>query len=147
MGFRYHPPTRTKCTVCDQLHQTDQRTPLIDTHNGKASSANNFPFHNWYNFVLGYTPAFPELMLEREKISPTDLIVDPFMGSGTTLVACKWRGIPSQGLDANNFMVQAAQVKLNWNINFDEVKRHRDRVLGLVEDLFSIRRRKNPPVL
>lgn len=123
MPFTYNPPTRTQCPVCDEFYNEDLIEPIIDTHNGKATSANNFPFHNWYNFVLGYSPEFPLYMLQREHITPADLVVDPFMGSGTTLISCKTLGIPSRGVDANDFIVDAARTKLRWDIDIQELKR------------------------
>ncbi len=133
MPFIYNPPTRTQCTVCDTLHQENLDEPLIQTTNGKSTSANNFSFHNWYNFVLGYSPQFPEYMLHRENITQNDLVVDPFAGSGTTLIACKILGIPSMGVDANDFMVDAAGTKLNWCINLEDLKRYRDEILRHAE--------------
>lgn len=137
MPFTYNPPTRTQCKICDELSTEDISEPIIDTYNGKASSANSFPFHNWYNFVLGYSPRFPLYMLERENITAADLVVDPFMGSGTTLVSCKMSGIPSKGIDANNFMVDAAKTKLRWNIDPQALKRLSNDILGRVEERYS----------
>ncbi|MDQ3820145.1 MAG: site-specific DNA-methyltransferase, partial [Acidobacteriota bacterium] len=133
MPFKFNPPTRTHCSLCGELHEADVTKPVIDSHNGKASSANNYPFHNWYNFVLGYSPEFPNYMIRREGMNETNHILDPFMGSGTTLVCCKALGISSQGIDANDFMVEAARVKLNWDISVAEVSRYRDLVLGQCE--------------
>ncbi|WP_028782228.1 DNA methyltransferase [Thalassobacillus devorans] len=136
MAFTYHPPTRTTCPVCDELKKIDIE-PIIDTQSGRASSANNFPFHNWYNFVLGYTPKFPEFMLERENITHQDFVVDPFMGSGTTLVACKYLGIPSSGVDANDFMAFAASVKLDWTRDIEGIIKNKNKLLEKVEQEFS----------
>lgn len=132
MPFSYHPPTRTHCELCEILHAKDLIPPIIDTHNGKASSADNFPFHNWYNFVLGYSPEFPQYILEREQVAGSDLVIDPFMGSGTTLVTCKTNEIRSAGIDANNFMVDAARVKLNWQIDLDAFQSARVSLLERV---------------
>lgn len=137
MPFSYHPPTRTHCPVCEELHAHDLIDPIIDSHNGKASSADNFPFHNWYNFVLGYSPKFPEYMLQREKITKEDLVIDPFMGSGTTLVVAKTKGTPSAGIDANDFMVDAARAKLNWDIDVDALREARTKLLGRVRELYG----------
>lgn len=137
MPYKFNPPTRTQCTVCEQLHETDKVDSIIDKHNGKASSANNFPFHNWYNFVLGYTPEFPDFLLEKENISASDTVLDPFMGSGTTLVSCKTKGIPSQGIDANDFMLEAARTKLNWDVNLLELKKYRDKVFKQIESSYN----------
>lgn len=121
MGFSYHQPTRTSCPICEALAKTDKTSPLIDTYEGRASSSNGYPFHDWYNFVLGYTPTFPEYMLSRENITKADKVLDPFNGSGTTQLVCKLKGIPSYGIDANDFMVFAASQKLNWTINPKQV--------------------------
>src|SRR5260221_14428575 len=133
MPFSFHPPTGRPCEVCDELLTHVSSSPIIDTHNGKASSANNFPFHNWYNFVLGYSPEFPEYMIRREALQKNDLVLDPFMGTGTTLVTCKQHQIPSEGIDANDFIVDAARAKLNWNLDLAAVSYYRDELSRQVE--------------
>src|SRR5947209_6478663 len=114
---------KTQCSVCNALYSDGTAEPIIDSLGNNSSSINSFPFHNWYNFVLGYSPKFPHYMLERENIASTDMIVDPFIGSGTTLISCKMLGIPSMGIDANDFMVDAARTKLHWNVGIDALKR------------------------
>lgn len=126
MGFSYHKPTRSFCRVCEELSEHDIAAPLIDTNDGRASSANGYPFHDWYNFVLGYTPIFPEYMIAREHITSKDVVLDPFVGSGTTQLVCKLKEIPSYGVDANDFMVFAASQKLNWTIHITELQRLKD---------------------
>ncbi len=129
MGFKYHQPTRTSCPVCEELLKNDLAAPIIDTYDGRASSANGYPFHDWYNFVLGYTPTFPEYMLARENITHADTVLDPFNGSGTTQLVCKLKGIPSYGIDANDFMVFAATQKLNWAIDPKKVSRIKSKII------------------
>lgn len=129
MAFKYNPPTRTFCTVCEELQQVE-RTPVIDTQNGKASSANNFAFHNWYNFVLGYSPQFPEYLIKKLQINSKHLVVDPFMGTGTTLVTCKQFGIPSSGLDANDYFIDVAKTKLNWNLDIKELEHYQSLIIN-----------------
>lgn len=137
MPFKYNAPTRTQCDVCERLHESDKAEAIISKHNGKASSANNFPFHNWYNFVLGYSPEFPDYLLEKENISASDVVLDPFMGSGTTLASCKIKRIPSQGIDANDFMLEAARTKLNWNVDLSELSRCRDVIFREIEKSYN----------
>lgn len=119
MPFSYHPPTRNYCEICENLPE-DNHDAIIDSKNGKASAAKNFPFHNWYNFVLGYTPQFPDYILSRENVNESSIIADPFMGSGTTLVACKNRGISSIGLEANEYFIDVANTKLDWDIDTNQ---------------------------
>lgn len=131
MGFCYHQPTRTFCPVCEKLAKRDKVAPLINTYEGRASSANGYPFHDWYNFVLGYTPMFPEYMLSRENITVDDYVLDPFNGSGTTQLVCKLKGIPSYGIDANDFMVFAATQKLNWTIDPKKISDYKLDIINL----------------
>ena len=111
MPSKYNPPTRSFCKICEKA-LNDKVTPIIDTHSGKASSAKNFPFHNWYNFVLGYTPDFPEYLLKKFGATNKSIVLDPFMGTGTTNVVCKSWGIKSFGLEANDYFIDVAKSKL-----------------------------------
>ena len=135
MAFSYHKPTRHTCPVCDELIKTDISIPLIDTFDGRASSSNGYPFHNWYNFVLGYTPTFPEYMLKREGVTKNDIVLDPFVGSGTTQLVCKLNGIPSYGIDANDFMVFAASQKLNWKLSPKKILVYKKRLLAVYQNM------------
>ena len=57
------------------------------------------------------------------------------MGAGTTLVCCKYRGIPSKGIDANDFFVDAARTKLFWHLNTIKLKNYRNQLMERVFDL------------
>ena len=139
MAFSYHPPTRSCCEVCDLLAKKYAVDPIIQTYEGKASSANGYPFHDWYNFVLGFTPTFPEYMLKKESISASDgdIVLDPFGGSGTTQLVCKLNGIKSYGIDANDFMVFAASKKLDWSLNPQTISDIRDKIVSIYNQSIS----------
>ena len=128
MPFKFNPPTRTFCSVCEELSKTE-RIPIIDTHNGKSSSANSFPFHNWYNFVLGYSPEFPEYLIRKFNITKKHKVVDPFMGTGTTLVSCKQNNISSYGVDANDYFIDVAKTKLNWKLDIYELEQIKKTII------------------
>lgn len=121
MPFSYHPPTRSYCPICEDLGKTKQE-PVIHNSNGKASSAGNFPFHNWYYFVLGYSPEFPDYLIKRDSITHDHFVVDPFNGTGTTLIECKLNDIVSSGIEANDYFVDVARTKLNWGLNAPQLR-------------------------
>lgn len=126
-NFSFHAPTRKHCSVCESYSQDEEG--ILDVHNAKASSASKFPIHNWYYFVLGYSPDFPNFILDREKADKLTKVVDPFMGSGTTLIACKDRGIASAGIDANNYFYDVVNVKTDWSINTTKIKKSLSAIL------------------
>jgi len=71
--------------------------------------------HEWYRFVLSYPPHLVREYLERFEVSRGSLVLDPFCGTGTTLVECKKLGIPSVGIEANPMAAYASRVKTDWS--------------------------------
>ncbi len=137
MAFSYHKPTRTFCPVCEELDKTIFDTPIISTFDGKASSANNFPFHNWYNFVLGYSPDFPNYIIKKYGISKEHIVLDPFMGTATTNVVVKNLGIKSIGVEANDFFIDVAHAKLTWNLDVEKIESLSETILSKIEKHLS----------
>ncbi len=70
--------------------------------------------HDWYRFVLSFPPHLVRAYLERFGVEPGQQVLDPFCGTGTTLVECKKQGIASLGLDANPMAHFASGVKTDW---------------------------------
>ena len=57
--------------------------------------------HEWYRFILSYPPHLVRDYIERFRLGAADRVLDPFCGTGTTLVECKKLGLPSVGIEAN----------------------------------------------
>jgi hypothetical protein len=72
--------------------------------------------HHWYRFVLSYPPHLVRTYLERFGADHSTRVLDPFCGTGTTIVECRKLGIPGIGLERNPMAHFATRVKLNWNI-------------------------------
>jgi len=84
--------------------------------NGDANKirADDRPVHEWYRFVLSYPPHLVRDYLDYFGTTYKDLVLDPFCGTGTTLVECKKSGIPSVGIEANPMAHLACTVKTDW---------------------------------
>lgn len=74
-------------------------------------------FHGWYRFVLSYPPHIVRQYIQEFGLSQEDILLDPFCGTGTTVVEAKLRGIPSIGVEANAFPYFASSTKTSWNID------------------------------
>jgi DNA modification methylase len=145
MPFKYHPPTRSSCDICEELEKISHE-PIIDSETGKARNANKHPFHNWYNFVLGYSPRFPQYVLKKYEITNKHQVLDPFLGTGTTSVECKRQGIPSIGIDANDYFEVAARIKLTWDYDVDELKIFAQKIKKTTQPWASIIPESDPKV-
>lgn len=76
------------------------------------SKTKELPIHRWYYYVEGYSPLlvtkiFNHLHLNKEE----SVILDPFTGSGTTLLGAKNLGIASYGFEVNPFSAFMSKVK------------------------------------
>ena len=71
--------------------------------------------HDWYHFVLSFPAHLVRDNLEKLQIHPGQLVLDPFCGTGTTLVECKKNGIASIGIEANPLAHFASTVKTDWS--------------------------------
>jgi len=81
------------------------------------------PIHRWFQYPAGFSFRAVEFVLDTFHIGPHDRVFDPFAGTGTTLVTCKGRGIPSVGLEAHPLMVRIARTKLLWDYDPKELDR------------------------
>jgi hypothetical protein len=73
-------------------------------------------FHDWYRFVLSFPPHLVRDYIADFGLNEASVVLDPFCGTGTTLVEAKLNGIPSVGLEANSFAAFASTVKLDWEM-------------------------------
>lgn len=85
--------------------------------------------HNWYRFVLSFPPHLVRHYLNRFGASSDSLVLDPFAGTGTTLVEAKKQGIPSIGVEANPVVHFAASTKTNWSVDPQTIIAAHDSIL------------------
>lgn len=74
-------------------------------------------FHDWYRFVLSFPPHLVRDYLDDFAANKNSVVLDPFCGTGTTLVEAKLRGLSSYGTEANSFANFASKVKTDWEIS------------------------------
>jgi hypothetical protein len=84
--------------------------------------------HDWYRFVLSFPAHLVREYLVKFGVDIGQQVLDPFCGTGTTLVECKKLGIPSVGIEANPVAHFAAQVKVDWGLDPDGLLKHARQV-------------------
>lgn len=82
--------------------------------------------HEWYRFVLSYPPHIVRDYISKFGLTSTKTVLDPFCGTGTTLVECKLNQINSLGIEASPFAHFVSHTKTQWAVNseqfFDDAK-------------------------
>ena len=72
------------------------------------------PVHWWYRFVLSFPPHLVRDYIDRFGLNAGHCVLDPFCGTGTTIVECKKLGIQGIGIEANPMAHFASRVKVDW---------------------------------
>jgi|DewCreStandDraft_2_1066082.scaffolds.fasta_scaffold01114_3 excisionase family DNA binding protein len=78
--------------------------------------------HDWYLMPESYSEPLIAEAIERFGIGIGDTILDPFSGTGTTVVTAVLKGINGVGLEVNPFLCFASRVKLDWAVDLNAFK-------------------------
>ena len=93
--------------------------------------------HDWYRFVLSFPPHLVRDYLERLRIGPSNTVLDPFCGTGTTLVECKKLGIASVGIESNPMAHLASQVKVDWSVDASTLLEYAEEVAASTQEILD----------
>ncbi len=96
------------------------------------------PVNEWYRFILSYPPHLVKNYIARFELNEKSSVLDPFCGTGTTLVACKKQGIKSFGIEANPVVKFAASVKTDWDIDPDVLIDHAEMIAAETSKLLLL---------
>lgn len=104
--------------------------PVMSAKNGGANKVlgQDRAAHEWYRFVLSYPPHLVREYLQRFGVGEGQRVLDPFSGTGTTVVECKKLGMEGVGVEANPMAHFAAEVKIDWTPDPDGLAAHADKV-------------------
>ncbi|CAN5417948.1 hypothetical protein BH18ACI2_BH18ACI2_05930 [soil metagenome] len=80
--------------------------------------------HDWYRFVLSFPPHLVRGYLQRFGLTEDSRVLDPFCGTGTSLVECRKLGIESVGLEAHPMTHFASRVKTDWTPDASNLVAH-----------------------
>jgi hypothetical protein len=89
------------------------------------------PIHRWYSSVMGFAPALVRTALLDLKCDATGYLLDPFCGTGTTLVESGLNGIKAVGIDANPFSALCSMSKTDWSVDPDDLEASLGRILSV----------------
>lgn len=113
---------------------------FVDLDNIKAREK-TYLTHNYHPYPAKYIPQIPAGIMEKYVLDKGAVVLDPFAGSGTTLVEAIVHGHNAIGVDSNPISVLISKAK-STPLNFEE----RASVLNLLDELSHLINLNNPEV-
>ncbi|MFN8491880.1 MAG: DNA methyltransferase [Caldilineaceae bacterium] len=78
------------------------------------------PVHRWFRYSAGFSAQWVEKIIKDWHLKPNNVVLDPFVGSGTVLLACDSCGVQSVGVEAHAVVARIAQAKLLWKTSVEQ---------------------------
>lgn len=88
---------------------------------GTFADSKQAPIHRWFQYPAGFSFRAVEHILDEFDVTPGQLVYDPFVGTGTTVVVCKSRQIEGFGVEAHPFVQKIATVKTKWDYDMQRL--------------------------
>jgi DNA modification methylase len=93
------------------------------------------PVHRWFRYSAGFSAEWVKEVIRDFGHSNSICLFDPFVGSGTTVLAGEESGVESFGIEAHPFIVRIAEIKLLW---YEDVNVFRDFAMDVLQYSQSI---------
>jgi DNA modification methylase/transposase-like protein len=117
----------------------------LGTYRGPITFSPNdtLPVHRWWPYVQGYSAEFVSGLIRERDLPTGSTVLDPFCGSGTTLVEARRHGMRPVGSEILLPAALAARVKTRFELDPSTLRRGADQLLRNAR----LRRAGTPPFL
>lgn len=101
----------------------EKQTELWNLGEEKFDINKKGTIHRWYYYLQEFPNELIWNKINLYNIKQDHTVLDPFAGSGTTLVTSKMMGINSVGVETNPLMCFVSRVKTDWDIDVEKFKK------------------------
>jgi len=123
----------------------DGVAPVLRARSNTTAFGDNMslPVHRWFRYSAGFSAEWAQKTIRDVGASR---VVDPFAGSGTSLLAAESENTESIGVDVHPFVANVARAKLAWRIDPSEIRDLAERVLSSARALGKVEPSTSPLV-
>lgn len=100
------------------------------------STEKDSPFQRWYRYKEGFSMRFIEKIVEEYGSNGMEVLLDPFAGSGTTVLAANKIGLKGIGFEVNPFSYYLTKVKQE-NYSDQDIKEFLEKSKKIIDELSS----------
>ncbi|MCL2003457.1 MAG: site-specific DNA-methyltransferase [Oscillospiraceae bacterium] len=128
-----------------QISLFEQEAVAVQNTNTTSTFIDNMklPIHRWFRYSAGFSAKWVEKtvfeFLEERSVTPnsaTDFVVlDPFAGSGTTMLAADQVGIAGIGFESHPLISKIASTKLLWNTDVKSFREYAIKILTVAKKI------------
>jgi len=108
--------------------ESEQDTSSVISSNNNSLNFKDRAFHDWYRFVLSFPPHLVRDYISDFNLGGDSSLLDPFCGTGTTVVEAKLNKISATGLETNPFPHFASTVKSTWDVDPEDLHLLADQI-------------------
>ncbi|OLP18509.1 DNA methyltransferase [Leptolyngbya sp. 'hensonii'] len=135
-------------TFIESLASTPADADRVRNSTANKVTEEDQPFHNWYRFVLSFPPHLVRSYIQKFNLQSGQTLLDPFCGTGTTVIEAKLNNIDGTGIEANPMAHFASSVKVDWDVDPENLINHARNVANQVEsqrDFYQLEALKTLP--
>jgi len=111
--------------------------PAYEPRNSTTFTDNmKLPVHRWFRYSAGFSAEWASSVI---RDNGSRRVLDPFGGSGTTIIAAEQCGVEGVGAEIHPFVVRVAEAKLQWRLDPEELLRHGRSVMARAQKNSTVR--------
>jgi hypothetical protein len=121
----------------NQLSLFSEQSLYTGTNGAPSTFSSNLslPINRWFRYSAGFSASWVRGLVTKENQVGRRNVLDPFVGSGTTLLESEACGVESIGLEAHPFVTRVSKAKLNWR---EDPRIFHNRTLQILEQAREI---------
>ena len=129
------------------MEVTDANKGKLKSRSGTFTDNMKLPIHRWFRYSAGFSAKWAANEIEKSKKKGGINVLDPFAGSGTTLLAAESGRVNAIGFESHPFIYRVARAKLNWNVDHEELRKRYQQALSYAKKNLKATDRINIPLL